>query len=54
MTPKPLSNAVLHGFAYLIGQQDPGGGWCQGGGWRTTNQQGARVEGPDVQDPPIT
>ncbi len=51
MTPKPLSNAVHKGFAYLIRQQHAEGGWSQGGGWRTA-QDGGRVEGPDVQDPP--
>jgi Prenyltransferase and squalene oxidase repeat len=52
MTPKPLSDAVKKGFAYLAGHQDTGGGWSQGGGWRTADQRGTRVEGPDVQDPP--
>jgi hypothetical protein len=53
MNPKPLSDAVQRGLAYLIAQQHPGGGWAQGGGWRSAaNQQGGRVEGPDVADPP--
>ena len=51
MTPKPLSDAVKKGLAYLVGQQHSGGGWSQGGGWRA-NPDGGRVEGPDVQDPP--
>ncbi len=51
MTPKPLSDTVLKGLAYLAGQQHPTGGWAQGGGWRMGNQ-GARVEGPNVEDPP--
>jgi hypothetical protein len=51
MTPKPLSNAVHKGFAYLIRQQHAEGGWSQGGGWRSA-EGGGRVEGPDVQDPP--
>ena len=51
MTPKPLSDAVHKGFAYLIRQQSRDGGWSQGGGWRTDNQ-GGRVEGPNVADPP--
>src|SRR5262249_32636439 len=51
MTPKPLSNAVHKGFAYLIRHQDAAGGWSQGGGWRTV-EGGGRVEGADVQDPP--
>jgi Prenyltransferase and squalene oxidase repeat len=50
MTPKPLSDVVKKGFAYLASTQHPHGGWSQGGGWRT-NPQGGRVEGPDVQDP---
>jgi Prenyltransferase and squalene oxidase repeat len=50
MTPKPLSDAVKKGFAYLAGRQYPGGGWSQGGGWRT-NPQGGRIEGPEVEDP---
>jgi hypothetical protein len=50
MTPKPLSDAVNKGFAYLIKQQHAGGGWRQGGGWRV-GTQGSRVEGPDVEDP---
>src|SRR5919202_6281194 len=51
MTPKPLSDAVKKGFAYLIRQQHPEGGWSQGGGWRA-DSGGARVEGPNVADPP--
>src|SRR5437764_7233973 len=51
MTPKPLSDAVHKGFAYLIRQQSRDGGWSQGGGWRT-DSQGGRVEGPNVADPP--
>jgi hypothetical protein len=52
MNPKPLSDAVNRGLNYLISQQHPHGGWAQGGGWRTIDQQDARVEGPDVEDPP--
>jgi hypothetical protein len=50
MTPKPLSDAVNKGFAYLINQQHAGGGWSQGGGWRM-GAKGDRVEGPNVEDP---
>ena len=50
MNPKPLSDAVRKGLAYLVNQQHPEGGWSQGGGWRT-NAGGGRVEGPQVQDP---
>jgi hypothetical protein len=50
--PKPLSENTKRGLAYLISQQQPDGGWGQGGGWRTANQaQGGRVEGKDVKDP---
>ena len=40
MTPKPLSNAVLNGFKYLIRQQHREGGWSQGGGWRSAEGGG--------------
>jgi|GEM_PF-4312600 len=43
MTPKPLSDAVMKGFAYLIGQQHQSGGWSQGGGWRADAQGGRAV-----------
>src|SRR5262249_27272694 len=49
--PKPLSDNVNRGLAYLVSQQDASGGWGQGGGWRTGGQ-GGRVEGTDVADPP--
>jgi hypothetical protein len=51
MSPKPLSDAVHKGFAYLIHHQNAEGGWSQGGGWRSESG-GGRVEGPDVADPP--
>src|SRR5262245_24668443 len=51
MTPKPLSDGVKKGLAYLVGQQHSGGGWSQGGGWRA-NPDGGRVESPDVEGPP--
>src|SRR5262249_39937185 len=51
VTPKPLSPAVKKGLEYLVAQQHPNGGWGQGGGWRVGNQ-GGRVEGAEVQDPP--
>src|SRR5262249_52651947 len=51
-TPKPLSDAVTKGLAYLIGQQHEDGGWGQGGGWRQADQGGgARVEGPEGAGP---
>ena len=48
--PKALSEQVNKGLAYLINQQQPDGGWGQGGGWRSSHQ-GGRVEGANVQDP---
>src|SRR5262250_1512712 len=49
--PKPLSDAVKKGLEYLAKEQHDDGGWGQGGGWRTADQGGGRVEGPQVQDP---
>src|SRR4051794_1703478 len=48
--PKPLSDPVKHGLAYLVSQQHKDGGWGQGGGWRS-GAQGGRVEGANVEDP---
>lgn len=50
ITPKPLSANVQKGLAYLVNQQQPDGGWGQGGGWRASNR-GGRVEGSNVADP---
>jgi hypothetical protein len=49
-TPKPLGTEVTKGLAWLAAQQNPDGGWSQGGGWRTV-EQGGRVEGKEVADP---
>ncbi len=52
VTPKPMSEAVKKGLAYLVKTQQDDGGWAQGGGWRTTvGGGGGRVEGKDVEDP---
>src|SRR5262245_10433311 len=51
VTPKELSGNVQKGLAWLVSQQQTNGGWGQGGGWRTA-EQGGRVEGANVQDPP--
>jgi hypothetical protein len=48
--PKPLSDAVKKGLAYLVKGQQEDGGWNQGGGWRNANS-GGRVEGKNVEDP---
>src|SRR5262245_46714116 len=48
---KPIADQTKKGLAYLVSQQQPNGGWGQGGGWRSANQ-GGRVEGENVQDPP--
>src|SRR5262249_32262124 len=50
--PKPLSDTVKKGLAWLVKQQHENGGWGQGGGWRTSGQGGGRVEGQQVKDPP--
>jgi hypothetical protein len=49
--PKPLSDLVKKGLAYLASQQHEDGGWGQGGGWRTDVQNGGRIEGANVADP---
>jgi hypothetical protein len=49
--PKPLTDAVKKGLEYLVKQQHENGGWGQGGGWRTVDN-GGRIEGPEVKDPP--
>ncbi len=49
--PKPLTDQVKKGLEYLVKQQNPNGGWGQGGGWRS-GQNGGRIEGAEVKDPP--
>ena len=49
--PKPLSEAVKKGLAFLAAGQQDDGGWGQGGGWRTGGKDGGRVEGQAVADP---
>ncbi len=49
--PKPLSDNVKKGLAYLVNQQHEDGGWGQGGGWRQAVDKGGRVEGAQVADP---
>ncbi len=51
--PKPLSDTVKKGLAYLKKTQHESGGWGQGGGWRTNTKGGSgRVQGKNVEDPP--
>jgi len=57
-TPDGNANALSadeslkKGFEYLLHQQQPDGGWGQGGGWRQNlGKGGGRVEGKDVEDP---
>ena len=52
VNPKPFSEDTQKGLAYLVSQQDQGGGWGQGGGWRQNGQNRGRVEGANVADPP--
>lgn len=49
--PKDLSESVKKGLEYLVKNQQKDGGWNQGGGWRTGDINGGRVEGPNVEDP---
>ncbi|MFO0802869.1 MAG: prenyltransferase/squalene oxidase repeat-containing protein [Gemmataceae bacterium] len=51
--PKPLSDVVKKGLAYLVKNQQEDGGWNQGGGWRTSvdPKAGGRIEGKNVEDP---
>jgi Prenyltransferase and squalene oxidase repeat len=49
---KPLSASVKKGLAYLVSQQKDNGGWGQGGGWRSNDNGGGRIEGKEVADPP--
>ena len=45
-------DSLKNGIEYLLGQQQPDGGWGQGGGWRQNIGKGTgRVEGKDVEDP---
>jgi hypothetical protein len=51
--PKPLSEVVEKGLAYLISQQHENGGWGQGGGWRSGKNGGRTPENStSVEDPP--
>lgn len=51
--PKPLSDVVEKGLAYLISQQHENGGWGQGGGWRSGKNGGRTSEtSTSVEDPP--
>jgi hypothetical protein len=49
---RPSEEVLAKGLEYLLKQQQPDGGWGQGGGWRRQlSGQGGRVEGKDVEDP---
>src|SRR5438128_2259376 len=50
--PKPLTPAAEKGVAFLVNQQHANGGWGQAGGWRNNVQNGGRVEGAEIADPP--
>jgi hypothetical protein len=50
--PRSAEYAVKKGIEYLLKQQQPDGGWGQGGGWRQDlNKAGGRVEGNKNEDP---
>jgi hypothetical protein len=51
MKPKPLSDPVKKGLAYLANQQHADGGWGQGGGWRSSGANGGRVEDNSAAEP---
>src|SRR5262245_17275052 len=43
--PALLEDSIKQGLEYLLKQQQDGGGWGQGGGWRQNAQKGSgRVE----------
>jgi hypothetical protein len=53
LTARDRDDAISAGFEYLLKQQHSDGGWGQGGGWRqNAKQQGGRVEGANLEDPP--
>lgn len=43
--------ALRAGLAWLAKEQQPDGGWGQGGGWRQNVSGGGRVEGKAIEDP---
>jgi Prenyltransferase and squalene oxidase repeat len=50
--PRSADDALKKGIEYLLKQQQPDGGWGQGGGWRQDlKKTGARVEDEKVEDP---
>lgn len=52
VTPRPMTDSIKRGLAYLIKNQQEDGGWNQGGGWRTgVSGEGGRIEGKQVEDP---
>ncbi len=53
INPKELGDSVKKGLEYLVGQQHENGGFGQGGGWRLAGENnGGRVEGKEIKDPP--
>lgn len=50
ITPKPLSEEINHGLAYLASQQDKSGGWAQGDEARNMGTAGKVGEVPNVAD----
>jgi hypothetical protein len=49
---RSADDALKKGIEYLLKQQQPDGGWGQGGGWRQDlKKTGARVENEKAEDP---
>lgn len=48
--PKPLTDQIRKGLAYLANTQNKDGGWGQGGGWRLSTGGAGRVDAATAED----
>ncbi len=48
--PKPITEEIRKGLAYLAKVQNKDGGWGQGGGWRLGRKGGGRVNPAQAED----